>query len=124
MNDPPPFLEPKLIQDIFTDKFYFRPFAEKWVTQSAVENEFTQGVLISEEKFYEQPKEPQPNRETKKKRKPRKKSISEFLTQSGGQWSEEEHDLFLKGYQALGNQWAIISKCYVKTRDSVMNFIY
>jgi predicted transposase YbfD/YdcC len=56
MNNPPPFLEPKLIQDIFTDKFYFRPFAEKWVTKSSVENEFTQGVLISEEKFYEQPK--------------------------------------------------------------------
>jgi SHAQKYF class myb-like DNA-binding protein len=34
----------------------------------------------------------------------------------GGEWSEMEHDLFLKGYEKYQKNWVMISKEYVKTR--------
>jgi SHAQKYF class myb-like DNA-binding protein len=34
-----------------------------------------------------------------------------------GDWTEEEHDRFLKGYNEVGCQWKIVAEQYVKTRD-------
>jgi SHAQKYF class myb-like DNA-binding protein len=34
-----------------------------------------------------------------------------------GDWTEEEHTRFLKGYEECGCQWKLIAENYVKTRD-------
>lgn len=34
-----------------------------------------------------------------------------------GPWTDEEHDAFLRGYNAVGRQWKRIASSYVKTRD-------
>ncbi len=39
---------------------------------------------------------------------------SKYLT---GKWSEEEHNLFLRGLEDYGHQWALIARHYVKTRE-------
>jgi hypothetical protein len=127
MNVSPFYLEPKLNQHILTDKFYFRPYREQWTTSDTLlkttkEKESFQDVFTNETVLPEQSKELQPKKE-KRTSKPRKKSFFfDYLTKQEGPWSFEEHERFLQGHKELGNQWAIIAKTYVLTRDSVIHF--
>lgn len=51
-----------------------------------------------------------------KKEKGKEKQEQEYNT---GKWTEEEHQNFLRGFQALGRRWTKISKHFVKTRSSI-----
>jgi SHAQKYF class myb-like DNA-binding protein len=46
-----------------------------------------------------------------------------FLTQKVGEWSKEEHELFLKGYEKYNKNWSHIARDFVKsrTRQQVRN---
>jgi hypothetical protein len=121
-NQSPPYLEPEHSLRINTDQFYFKPYGDFWSSKPLLEqNE----IIISHASVEvvnvkpNEKKEPMVNN-----RKPRKKSLffSFFNNIQEGPWTPEEHSNFLEGHKALGNQWAIISKCYVKSRDSVWNF--
>jgi hypothetical protein len=76
MIDPPSYLEPKLNQDIFTDKFYFPPYIEQWSSKVPREEKKSFQVTFTENAIQEKPKEPKPER--RDYRRPRKKSISLF----------------------------------------------
>jgi hypothetical protein len=76
MIDPPSFLEPKLNQDIFTDKFYFPPYVEQWGSKVQLEEKKSFDDFFTENATQEIPKEPKPER--RDYRRSRKKSISLF----------------------------------------------
>jgi hypothetical protein len=82
MIDPPSYLEPKLNQDIFTDKFYFPPYVEQWGSKVQFLEKKSFQDFFTENAIQEKPKEPKT--EKRYHRRPRKKSNSEFslLTES------------------------------------------
>ncbi|KAG2387238.1 hypothetical protein C9374_001570 [Naegleria lovaniensis] len=48
---------------------------------------------------------------------PPKKKIKNFV--NDGPWSQEEHERFMEGYRACGQNWKAISENYVKSRTRV-----
>ena len=58
-----------------------------------------------------------------RKSAPRKKKPgSSFI--NDGPWNEEEHEKFMEGYKAVGQDWKAISENYVKTRTRVQVAAY
>lgn len=113
-----------------SDQSKDKPEEEKQDGSPNTEKKSTLGVMLNQDEKSKIKKQSKTNKKpnlmynlqydvevyTKEKKD---KSLGNEQEYNQGKWTEEEHQNFLRGFQALGRRWTKISKHFVKSRTPI-----